>query len=78
MGLEARGETKPEDKIVAGPFYQVKEMTADKLVVIFTYVLYPEIEITNYKGLDIKYIESKVTAEDVNLELKKIQERLSI
>ena len=78
MATEASKEITKEDKVVAGPFFKIVEITNTKLMAIFSYVLYPDIKLNKYKNLDVPFADPKVTDDDLNKELKNIQDRLSI
>lgn len=62
--------------IVSKPEVDIKEIGKDKDLV-FTVVVYvkPEATIENYKGIKIDKVDIKVTAKDVEEELKKIQSK---
>jgi len=65
-----------EDKIepFAQPQIDIVECTDDKLVVKFTIAGEPDVKLGKYKGLNLVKDEVKVTDEEVNAEIAKIQE----
>ena len=75
---DANKKITEKDKVIAGPFFQVLELNTEKAVIVFSYALYPAIDIKTYKNLDIKFTEPKITEKDINDELTRIRDRLSI
>ena len=78
MAEDANKKITENDKVIAGPFFHVSELTEEKATVVFSYALYPEIDIKNYKNLDIKFNDPTIDKKDVDAELERIRERLSI
>ena len=62
-------------ELVAQPTLSLKEADDDKAVLVFTCTVSPEVTLGDYKGLDVKKDEVNVTDEDVEAELKRVQER---
>ena len=63
---------------VEQPSVDIEKIGAgENLVFKVTVTVKPEVEIKNYKGIEIKKIEYNVTDEDVEKELKKLQEQNS-
>jgi len=78
LAKEASAEITKDDKVIAGPFYKVSNVSNTQLELHFSYVVYPEIKINNYKSLNVPYKEEEATDKEINDELKRIQERLTI
>ena len=62
-------------ELVAQPTLSLKEADDDKAVLVFTCTVSPEVTLGDYKGLDVKKDDVNVTDEDVEAELKRVQER---
>lgn len=78
LAKEARKEITDKDKVIAGPFYKVSNVSNTQLEIHFSYVVYPDIKINNYKNLDVEYKEEKATTNEIKDELKRIQDKLTI
>ena len=80
IATQAYDEALDENKIdaVSKPVVDVIKMEKGKDV-IFTAVVQvkPEVQLGKYKGIDIKKIEYPVTEEDIEKEIKKMQEKNS-
>ena len=80
IATQAYDEALDENKIdaVSKPVVDVIQMEKGKDV-IFTAVVQvkPEVQLGKYKGIDIKKIEYPVTEEDIEKEIKKMQEKNS-
>ncbi len=61
--------------LVARPTLDVKEADDEKAVLVFTCTVLPEVTLGEYKGLDIKKADVEVTEEDVENEVKRVQDR---
>ena len=63
-----------DDKVIIldSAAYAIDEIDKDKLTVKFIYPIYPEIKLSNYKELKVKYKEEKYTDEDAEKELEKL------
>lgn len=62
--------------VVSRPEVDIKEIGKDKdLEYTITVYVKPEVEITDYKGLEIEKVSEKVTADDVKKELETIQDK---
>lgn len=66
-------ETKIE--LVARPTMELKEADDEKAVLVFHCTVIPEVTLKEYKGLDIHKEEVNVTDEDIEEEVKRIQNR---
>ena len=66
-------------EIVARPELNIKQIGSGKdfIYTITTYVK-PEINVKQYKGLEIKKVEAKVAAADVNAEIEKVREKNAV
>lgn len=66
-------------EIVARPELDIKQIGSGKdfIYTITTYVK-PEINVKQYKGLEIKKVEAKVVAADVNAEIEKVREKNAV
>lgn len=66
-------------EIVARPELDIKQIGSGKdfVYTITTYVK-PEINVKQYKGLEIKKVEAKVAAADVNAEIEKVREKNAV
>ena len=62
-------------ELVARPTLDVKEADDEKAVLVFTCTVLPEVTLGEYKGLDIKKADVEVTEEDVENEVKRVQDR---
>ena len=60
---------------VAQPTANIVKSTETELEVTFTCPVKPEFELGEYKGLDIKKADVEVTEEDVENEVKRVQDR---
>lgn len=62
--------------VVSRPEVDIKEIGKDRdLEYTITVYVKPEVEITDYKGLEIEKVSEKVTADDVKKELENIQDK---
>ncbi len=61
--------------VVGDPELSVEELSEDKVVLVATVPVKPEVKIGAYKGLEIKKYEYNVTDEDVTKEVNKILAR---
>ena len=62
-------------EVVANPQLEIGEIKkGDEVTVIATVQLFPEIEVKNYKGLEVTKVASEVTDADVDADLKRIQQ----
>lgn len=62
-------------EVVANPQIEIGEIKkGDEVTVIATVQLFPEIEVKNYKGLEVTKVASEVTDADVDADLKRIQQ----
>lgn len=62
-------------EVVANPQLEIGEIKkGDEVTVTATVQLFPEIEVKNYKGLEVTKVASEVTDADVDADLKRIQQ----
>lgn len=62
-------------EVVANPQLEIGEIKkGDEVTVTATVQLFPEIEVKNYKGLEVTKVVSEVTDADVDADLKRIQQ----
>ncbi|WP_455012399.1 trigger factor [Mogibacterium timidum] len=62
-------------EVVANPQLEIGEIQkGDEVTVTATVQLFPEIEVKNYKGLEVTKVASEVTDADVDADLKRIQQ----
>ena len=59
---------------VAQPSLDVEKMSAEELTLVFDIVVKPEVTLGDYKGIKIEAEDTEVTDDDVNAELKSLQE----
>lgn len=71
--------TENKIDVVSRPEFDIKQIGSDKDF-IYTITVYtkPEINVKKYKGLEIKKVEAKVTASEVNSELDKVREKNAV
>lgn len=62
-------------EIVAQPEMELKSISKEKIEFTFVLTLKPEVKLGKYKGLDVKKEEVKATKEEINEEIKRLQER---
>ena len=70
---EASNNIADDIMILDSPTYKVEKISDVELEVTFIYPVYPEIKLTNYKNLEIKYKETKFNDKAVDNEIKRIQ-----
>ena len=71
----AKGIEETKIELVARPAMELKEADDEKAVLVFHCTVIPEVTLKEYKGLDIHKEEVNVTDEDVEEEVKRIQNR---
>lgn len=71
----AKGIEETKIELVARPTMELKEADDEKAVLVFHCTVIPEVTLKEYKGLDIHKEEVNVTDEDVEDEVKRIQNR---
>ncbi|HIW18482.1 trigger factor [Faecalicoccus acidiformans] len=71
----AKGIEETKIELVARPTMELKEADDEKAVLVFHCTVIPEVTLKEYKGLDIHKEEVNVTDEDVEEEVKRIQNR---
>ena len=65
--------------IVSRPEMDIKQIGSGKdFIFVVTAYTKPEVKVKNYKGLEIKKVEAKVTAADVNAEIEKVREKNAV
>ncbi len=62
-------------ELVDRPTVDVKEVSDDKVTLVYNLTVSPEVTLGEYKGLDVKKADTEVTDEDVEEEVKRIQNR---
>lgn len=63
-------------EVIDRPSLDVEEIGKGKdLVMVITVQVKPEVKLGEYKGLEVKKVDSEVTEEDIDAELKKMQEQ---
>ena len=67
-------ENEKELDILAQPDVTVSDVNTEKLVVVYYLSVRPEVTLGQYKDLEIKKDRVRVTEDDINKELEKIQE----
>lgn len=67
-GLE---ETKVEP--ISQPSVDVKEVSEDKVVLVYTFQVMPEVTVTDYRGLSYNVADTAVTDDEVNAELDRMR-----
>ena len=67
-------ENEKELDILAQPDVTVSDVNTEKLVVVYSLSVRPEVTLGQYKDLEIKKDRARVTEDDINKELEKIQE----
>ena len=67
-----------DEWVLDGPTYAVNKLSTSQLEVNFTYPLYPEIKISDYKKLGINFKEEKHNEEEVQKEIANLQEKQAI
>ena len=71
----AKGIEETKIELVARPTMELKEADDEKAVLVFHCTVIPEVTLKEYKGLDIHKEEVNVTDEDIEEEVKRIQNR---
>lgn len=71
--LKGIEETKIE--LVARPTLELKEADDDKAVLAFNCIVMPEVTLGDYKGLEVVKEAVEVTEEDIEKEIKAVQDR---
>lgn len=64
-------------EIIARPQLDVEKIDGDEVTLKFMITVKPEVKLGDYKGLGIKKDEANVTEEDIDAEVKKLQERFA-
>ncbi len=68
--------SKEQDvEVIGNPQVNIKKIDSDGLIIEVTQALKPEVKLGAYKALELEKPEVKVSAKEVNDELKKIQEK---
>lgn len=71
----AAGVLEQKLNLVARPTLDFKDATEESVTLLFNCIVAPEVELGEYKGLDIKKADVEVTDEDVDKELERVQDR---
>ncbi len=59
---------------ISQPQLDVKSVDADTANLVFTFAVYPEVEVTDYKGLPYEVAEVVVSDEDVDAEIERMRQ----
>jgi len=63
-------------EVIDRPALDIEEIGKDKdLVMVINVAVKPEVKLGEYKGLEVKNVDTAVTDEDIDAELKKMQEQ---
>ena len=68
-------DKEPSIDMVGRPDLDVKSLSDDGIVLVATVPVKPEVKLGEYKGIKFEKVEYNVTDEDVENEIKRIQER---
>ena len=68
-------DNEKEIEVMAQPDVAIKDVNEEKLVVVYSLTVRPEVTLGQYKDLEIKKEAVEVTEADVNAELAKIQDK---
>ena len=68
-------DNEKELEVMAQPDVAISDVNEEKLVVVYSLTVRPEVTLGQYKDLEIEKEAVEVTEEDINEELKKIQEK---
>ena len=68
------GMMEHELEPVAQPALDVESMTKEDITLLFDIVVKPEVELGDYKGIEVEAEDITVTDEDINAELERLQE----
>ena len=68
-------DNEKELEVMAQPDVAISDVNEEKLVVVYSLTVRPEVTLGQYKDLEIEKDAVEVTEEDINEELKKIQEK---
>ena len=69
---KASKEIPKDTMVLDSPSYKIQKISNVELEVTFLYPIYPEFTIGDYKKLDVKYVEEKVEAQNVDDEVKNL------
>lgn len=70
----AAGMLEHDLEPVAQPVMDVEKMSNDEITLVFDLVVKPEVELGDYKGIEIEAEDVTVTDEDIQAELERLQE----
>lgn len=68
-------DNEKELEVMAQPDVAISDVNEEKLVVVYSLTVRPEVTLGQYKDLEIEKEAVEVTEEDINEELKKIQDK---
>ena len=74
LAKTAAGQITKDIIVLAAPSYTVEKVDEQELMVKFVYPIYPEMTLSEYKNLGIKYEERKFNNKFIDEEIKKIQQ----
>ncbi len=68
-----------ESKVVpvVEPEIDIKELTEDKLVIVYKFISKPSVKVKEYKNLGIKKEKAKVTKEEIDAEIENLRNRFA-
>lgn len=58
---------------ISQPSVDVKEVSTEKVVLVYTFQVMPEVTVTDYRGLSYEVAETSVTDEEVNAEIDRMR-----
>lgn len=71
------GIKQHELKVIARPELGIEAISPEEVTLTFKVTVEPEVKLGDYKGLDVKKEEVEVTDEDIEKEIKSLQERFA-
>ena len=77
LAANAAKQLGAEDKVLDHPSYDIIKISESELEVKFLYPIYPNIKLSKYKGLNIKYSLEEVTDKDVEAEIEQLRNKMS-
>ena len=70
-------DKEPSIDIVARPDLDIKDLSDDGITFVATVPVKPEVKLDDYKGIKFDKVEYNVTDEDIDADIKRLQERNS-
>ncbi|WP_434333885.1 trigger factor [Mesomycoplasma hyorhinis] len=74
LETQARQNVMADDNVLDGPIYKIEDISQTKLEISFLYPVYPTLNLPDYKNLKTKFVEPKVSKEDVDKQVQKLLE----